>query len=157
MNEKNKIRSTRVLVVEDNPIDVRLIRYALEQERNWTTDMIVAEDGEKAISLLNEGASPRGRSGRPDFVILDLNLPKRDGTEVLQAIRHNQELRHLPVAILSSSPTDIVRGKIMDANVHANWYFTKPMDADSFIALGKTLHDCYRSNRAAQCETERLM
>ena len=145
MKKTQNTPSTRVLLVEDNPIDVRLIRYALEQEQNWATDMTIAEDGEEAISLLTEGASSVVRAKRPDFVILDLNLPKRDGTEVLQAIRYHKELQNLPVAIVSSSPTDVIRGKMMDANVHANWYFTKPMDADSFIALGKALHDCYRT------------
>lgn len=139
--------STSLLLVEDNPIDVRLMRYALQQEQTWNTEITVAEDGEKAINLLLAIAASSSQSGRPDFVILDLNLPRRDGTEVLQTIRGMKELQDLPVAIVSSSPMDVIRGKVSTANVSANCYFTKPMDVDSFLALGKELHSCYQKSR----------
>lgn len=126
----------KLLVVEDNPVDVRLLRYALESERTWRVQLSVAEDGEKAISLLLEGP-------RPEFVILDLNLPKRNGTEVLKVIRNHESLKSLPVAILSSSPMDVIRGKVTNAHVEADWYFTKPMSIDEFVALGQKLHHCY--------------
>jgi two-component system, chemotaxis family, response regulator Rcp1 len=139
--------STSLLLVEDNPIDVRLIRYALQQEQTWKTEITVAEDGEKAINLLLAIAASSPQSARPDFVILDLNLPRRDGTEVLQTIRSMKELQDLPVAIVSSSPMDVIRGKVSTANVSANCYFTKPMDVDSFLALGKELHCCYQKSQ----------
>ena len=129
--------SARLLVVEDNPIDVRLLRYALAAEKSWNVQLSVAEDGEKAISLLLDGTA------NPEFVILDLNLPKRNGTEVLKVIRDTEHLRSLPVAILRSSPLDVIRGKVTDAHVEADWYFTKPMSIDEFVALGRTLHHCY--------------
>jgi two-component system, chemotaxis family, response regulator Rcp1 len=141
------VNGTHLLLIEDNPIDVRLIRYALQQERNWETEITVAEDGEKAIDLLLAAAASSPQSGKPDFVILDLNLPRRDGTEVLQTIRSVKELQDLPVAVVSSSPLDVIRGKVNTANVSANCYFTKPMDVDSFLALGKELHSCYQRSR----------
>ncbi len=132
--------AARLLVVEDNPVDVRLLRYALESERTWQVQLSVAEDGEKAISLLLQGP-------KPEFVILDLNLPKRNGTEVLRVIRDHDVLKDLPVAILSSSPMDVIRGKVTDAHVEADWYFTKPMSIDEFVALGQKLHHCYNESQ----------
>lgn len=128
--------AAKLLVIEDNPVDVRLLRYALDAEKTWNVQLSVADDGEKAISVLLAGP-------RPEFVILDLNLPKRSGTEVLNVIRHTDDLRSLPVAILSSSPMDVIRGKVTDAHLEADWYFTKPMSIDEFVALGKRLRVCY--------------
>ncbi|HEX4772441.1 MAG TPA: response regulator [Bryobacteraceae bacterium] len=133
--------ATRLLIVEDNPVDVRLLRYALDHQ-TWDVETTVADDGEKAITLLLH--SSEAESGKPDFIILDWNLPKRDGGEVLHVIRNEAALRDLPVAILSSSPMDLIRGRMARVNVRANCYFTKPLDVDDFIALGRRLHVCYR-------------
>lgn len=142
-------QTTRVLIVEDNPIDVHLVRLALEEEHAWPTEPIVTGDGEKAIDfLLRRGSFSDAE--RPHLVILDLNLPKRDGTEVLQVIRTTESLQNLAVAVLSSSPKDIIRSKVHQANVEANCYFTKPVDADAFLALGKALRSCYEKTRAPQ-------
>jgi CheY-like chemotaxis protein len=135
--------NTRLLIVEDNPVDVRLLRYALDREKTWDVETVVANDGEKAITLLLNSSVPG--ANKPDFVILDLNLPKRDGAEVLHVIRNDVALQDLPVAILSSSPMDVIKGRMERANVSANCYFTKPMNVDEFIALGHQLHVCYRS------------
>jgi len=80
---------------------------------------------------------------RPDLIILDLNLPKRDGAEVLQVIRTTDELRSLPVVVLSSSPMDVMKSKLHKAKVEANCYLTKPADLDEFLALGKRFRCCY--------------
>lgn len=133
---------TRVLIVEDNPIDAHMVQYALQEELNWTTETTVADDGEKAIQLLLEQSSRPLRKW-PDLVILDLNLPKRDGVEVLQVIRTTNELRSLPVVVLSSSPMDVMKSKLNKGNVEANCYLTKPYDLDEFLALGKRFHCCY--------------
>ena len=134
--------ATRVLLVEDNPIDIRLMRFALDKDCDWRTVMTVAEDGEKAIQLLNQ--SLQADEG-PDFVILDLNLPKRDGTEVLQWIRTTAALKDLPVAILSSSPVDVIRDRVQGAHVEADGYFVKPIEVDAFFALTKDLRSCYQN------------
>ena len=133
---------TRVLIIEDNPVDARMVQWALREELNWTTETTVAGDGEKAIELLLEHSSRPIREW-PDLVILDLNLPKRDGVEVLQVIRTTNELRSLPVVVLSSSPTDVMKSKLKKVNVEANCYVTKPFDLDEFLALGKRFRCCY--------------
>ena len=132
---------TRVLLVEDNPVDIRLMRFALQNERDWKTQLTVAEDGEKAIQLLQESLLA---GEAPDLVLLDLNLPKRDGTEVLQWIRSTDGLRQLPVAIVSSSPMDVIRNKVSGAQVEANGYFAKPMDVEVFLQLASELRSWYQ-------------
>ena len=133
---------TRVLIIEDNPVDAQMVEYALQEEQSWTTEITLADDGEKAIELLLEHHR-RPMQQRPDLVILDLNLPKRDGAEVLQVIRTTDALRNLPVVVLSSSPMDVMKSKLRKANVEANCYFTKPADLDEFLALGKRFRCCY--------------
>jgi two-component system, chemotaxis family, response regulator Rcp1 len=139
---------TRVLIIEDNPMDAQMVEYALQEEQNWTTETMVADDGEKAIELLLEHGRPMQQ--RPGLIILDLNLPKRDGTEVLQVIRTTDELRSLPVVVLSSSPMDVMKNKLHKANVEANCYLTKPTDLDEFLALGKQFRCCYEKARGSK-------
>ena len=115
-----------MLIIEDNPVDVYMVQCALKEELHWRTETIVADDGEKAIEF-----------------ILDLNLPKRDGVEVLQVIRTTNGLRSLPVVVLSSSPMDVIKSKFKKLNVNVNCYVTKPPDLDEFLALGKRFHSCY--------------
>jgi CheY-like chemotaxis protein len=133
---------TRVLIIEDNPVDAHMVQYALRTELDWSTETTVAGDGERAIELLLEHSS-RPSQGWPDLVILDLNLPKRDGVEVLQIIRTTNGLRSLPVIVLSSSPMDVMKSKFNQAHVQANCYFTKPPDLDEYLALGKRFRSCY--------------
>lgn len=135
---------TRVLLVEDNPVDVRLIRFALREEKSWDTETTVADDGELAIDLLRQS------DGNIDLVILDLNLPKRDGTEVLQVIRSTEEICRLPVIVLSSSPEDVIKAKVRNANVEANCYFSKPVGAKEFLDLGQRLWSCYKRASATK-------
>jgi CheY-like chemotaxis protein len=139
--------SVQVLVVEDNPGDARIVRYALAEADSWPVKLTVAEDGEKAIQyLLRKGAY--ASAPRPDLVILDLNLPKYPGTEVLKVIRENSALRHTQVFILSSSPEDVIRNTVHSARVEADGYFTKPPDLDEFIGLGKKIRHCFELARA---------
>ena len=138
---------TRVLLVEDNPVDVRLIRFALREEKLWETETMVANDGERAIDFLLQNGN-----ANVDLVILDLNLPKRDGTEVLQVIRSTHEISKLPVIVLSSSPEDVIKAKVRNANVEANCYFTKPVGAKEFLDLGQRLWTCYKRASAAKSQ-----
>jgi two-component system, chemotaxis family, response regulator Rcp1 len=133
---------TRVLIIEDNPVDAQMVEYALHEDQSWATETMVADDGEKAIELLLDHDRPRQQL--PDLIILDLNLPKRDGAEVLRVIRTTDELRKLPVVVLSSSPMDVMKNKLHKANVEANCYLTKPADLDEFLALGKRFRCCYQ-------------
>lgn len=139
MNNLPSPVSTRVLVIEDNPVDVRLLRYALANNPDWPTELIVVDDGEKALRALQTDPLP-------EMVVLDLNLPKVTGAEVLQWIRANDPTRGLPVAVVSSSPMDQIRDTVTGARVEANCYFTKPMDVDSFVELGRELGRCYHAS-----------
>jgi len=130
--------TTQILVIEDNPMDVRLIRLALESVRDWPTELTVAADGEEAINyLLHPGNS------KPDLAILDLNLPKRDGLDVLRIIRITDFLYGLPVIVLSASSEDAIRTKMEEANLEAECYLTKPVGVDGFLAMGPALRDFY--------------
>jgi len=147
MTAEQNSSTTRVLLVEDNPVDLLLLRFALEQEKNWPVEATVAEDGEKAIRLLKaQAADPE--AAKPDFIVLDLNLPRYDGTEVLRMIRSTDALSGVPVAILSSSPGDVIADKLNAAHLEADGHFTKPMGMDNFLALGKVLRAWYEQQTA---------
>jgi two-component system, chemotaxis family, response regulator Rcp1 len=127
----------RVLLVEDNPGDVMLTRIALEQsERPFTLD--VARDGEEALAYLRHEGS-FAASTAPDFVILDLNLPRIDGSSVLAFIRATAALEGVPVAVLSSAPLDALRSRAAAANCHIE----KPADLAGFMTVGHSLWRCW--------------
>jgi CheY-like chemotaxis protein len=129
---------TQILIVEDNPVDVRLLRLALESVQDWVIETDVAVDGEEAINYLLDP-----ETSKPDFVVLDLNLPKRDGLEVLQVIRITNNLYGLPVVVFSSSTEDVFRTKMREAELQAEYYLSKPMGVDEFLAIGPTLRRFY--------------
>ena len=110
---------------------------------------MVARDGEKAIALLeDQAADPALR--KSDFVLLDLNLPRRDGTEVLRMIRSTRVLADLPVAILSSSPGDVIEKRLTTAHVTADAHFTKPGNIEDFLKLGEVLRNWYQAHTEAK-------
>ena len=128
-------RPVKILLVEDNPVDARMTLYALREEKTWLTDVVVVDDGENAIRYLIEQSS--STSGAiPDLVILDLNLPKWDGTEVLRTIRTTTGLEKLPVVIFTSSPAEVSESIVRQANLQANCYMAKPANADDFLSIG---------------------
>ena len=123
-----------ILLVEDNPADVRLTREALK-EAQTPSRLHVAEDGVRAMSFL------RGEEGqkqpKPDLILLDLNLPRKDGREVLDEIKRDEALKHIPVVILTTSQAelDILRSY----QLRANAYITKPVDLDQFFHTMKSI------------------
>jgi CheY-like chemotaxis protein len=122
-----------VLIVEDNRIDARLISHALKQIKDWELSLLVIEDGEQAIThLLNEPA--------PDLVILDLNLPGRDGTEILRAIRKADRHKDLPVFVLSSAPHFMGEDQIRKARTRADAYFAKPFEVGTFFDVARGIY-----------------
>lgn len=137
-------KTTHILVAEDNPGDVRLIRLALSETSNWPVTISVARDGEQAVDMLEAG-----ELDCPDLVILDFNLPKRSGTYVLKRMRKSERLKSIPVIVLSSSPEYFLREKLHEAEMDATFYFTKPFDFDEFVRLGEQFRHCYDSRRAA--------
>ena len=128
--------SMRIFLAEDNPADIYLIREALGVNTNADIELLVAHDGAEALDYVNR----RGRFTSlplPDLVVLDLNLPKNDGSDVLQSIRESPEMREIPVVILTSS--DSPRDRAMAVRLGASGYITKPSDLDAFLSLGETL------------------
>lgn len=126
-----------ILLVEDNPGDVRLTREALKEGKVRNV-LSVVQDGVEALAFLNrEGAY--ATAARPDLILLDLNLPKKGGQEVLAEIKESPSLRAIPVVVLttSSAEQDILR----TYNLHANCYITKPLDMDQFISVVKSIED----------------
>ena len=127
----------QLLLVEDNPADVELTKFNLEQAK-IPVDLQVASDGEQALNYLYQ----RGEYDsvpRPDLILLDLNLPKINGQEVLEKIKTDADLKRIPVVVLTSSEaeTDIVTSY----NLHANAYITKPIGLDSFQGVVKIIED----------------
>ncbi|MDX1611893.1 MAG: response regulator [Candidatus Thermoplasmatota archaeon] len=122
-----------ILLVEDNPGDVRLTQEALK-EGKVPSRLSVVGDGEAALSYLRNEDPYQGAT-RPDIILLDLNLPRKDGREVLEEIKVDDELRRIPVVILTTSEAeqDILR----TYDLHANCYITKPVDLDQFIEVVK--------------------
>ena len=117
--------------MEDNEGDVGLIEEVFE-EAKIKNNIHVAEDGEEAMKYLNGKGKFQG-SPRPDIILLDLNLPKKDGREVLREIKEDDALKNIPVVILTTSTAekDILRAY----ELHANAYVTKPLDFDQFIKV----------------------
>lgn len=127
----------KILLVEDNPGDVRLTKEAL-REAKVRNELYVAEDGVEAMDFLNRKGEHKN-APRPDLILLDLNLPKKDGREVLQEIKQDDALKRIPVVVLTTSRAeeDILRSY----NLHANCYVTKPVDLDRFITIVKSIED----------------
>jgi chemotaxis family two-component system response regulator Rcp1 len=126
-----------VLLVEDNPGDIRLIQEAFK-EGDVFSHMNIARDGEQAMAYLRQ-EGPYSNSPRPAFILLDLNLPRKDGREVLAEIKGDTLLRQIPVVILSTSTNveDVRRAY----DLHANCYVPKPFDVDRLGQLGRTLEE----------------
>jgi CheY-like chemotaxis protein len=128
-------RPVEILLVEDNPGDVRLTREAL-REGKVRNNMTVARDGVEAMAILRRNP-PHQDAARPDLILLDLNLPRKDGREVLSEIKEDPALRQIPVVVLTTSraEADVVRSY----NLHANCYISKPVDLEQFITVVKTI------------------
>lgn len=127
----------RILLVEDNPGDVLLFREALKG-RNLAYELTVAEDGEKAITSLGQGGKPLG-SSHPDLIVLDVNLPKHSGKEVLRRLRNNPALASVPVVVFTSSESPADRAEA--THLGADLYIEKSSNLDEILEIGKTVED----------------
>jgi chemotaxis family two-component system response regulator Rcp1 len=143
MIESAGIRSApiEVLLVEDSPGDVRLTREALKDAKVHIS-LHVAADGIEAMAFLQR-AGTYVDAPRPDLVLLDLNLPRKDGREVLKEIKESPSLRSIPVVILttSSSEADILQSY----HLHANCYISKPVDLDGFLKVVRSIDSFWLS------------
>ena len=131
------IRTIDILMVEDDPGDVRLTREALKGSK-LLHSLEVVDDGAAALDYLRK-VGPYEHAVRPDIVLLDLNLPKKDGREVLAAMKQDPALRTIPVVILTTSQAeeDVLRAY----NLSANCYVTKPVDFDQFMRIVRAIEE----------------
>ena len=141
MSTHSEARPIEVLLVEDNPGDVRLTREAL-RDGKVSNRLSVVQDGVEALRFLRR-EEPYADAPRPDVVLLDLNLPKKDGRQVLQEIKQDPALRTIPVVILTSS--DAERDISGAYALQANCYITKPVDLDQFITVVRSIEDFWFS------------
>ena len=126
-----------ILLVEDNPADVRLMQEGLKDAKLHNSISVVY-DGVEALAFLRKEGN-YASTPRPDLILLDLNLPRKDGREVLQEIKSDEQLRRIPVVVLTSSEAeqDIIRAY----DSHANCYITKPADFDQFVKVVRSIED----------------
>ncbi len=124
----NKQRPAQVLLVEDNHGDVLLTKRAFKESK-IANDLTVAMSGEEAIRVLRKEGE-HAQATTPDLILLDLNLPQMSGQDVLNVIKNDTKLRHIPVVVLSSSKAD--QDVVKSYNLHANGYVVKPISLESF-------------------------
>lgn len=139
--QNNNIKHVDILVVEDNPGDARLIKEVLNGNKIYNKLHLV-KDGVEAMDFLYK----RGQFANaptPDMIFLDLNLPRKDGREVLAEIKVDDALKHIPVVVMtiSQAEEDIIKSY----NLHANCYVTKPIDLNQFICVVKSIEDFWFS------------
>jgi len=126
-----------ILLVEDNAGDVRLTREVLRDSK-VRNNLIVANNGQEALACLRKQGKFAG-TVRPDLILLDLNLPVKDGREVLAEIKADPDLKRIPVVILTTSKAE--EDILKTYNLHANCYVTKPVDLEEFVKVVKSLED----------------
>ncbi len=137
MNAKENSRPAEILLIEDNPGDVRLIVEALKEGRG-NSNLSVVKDGVEALSFLRQ-EGPFASAPRPDLILLDLNLPRKDGREVLAEIKRSPHLRSIPVVVLTTSAAR--QDVLMSYNLHANCFITKPAHLDQYIKVVGAIED----------------
>ena len=131
------LRRIEILLVEDNPGDARLTMEALK-EGKIHNNLHIAGDGVEAMEFLRRQKKYSGVP-RPDIILLDLNLPKKSGMDVLAEIKNDPDLKIIPIVVLTTSSAE--QDIINTYNLHANCYITKPVDLDQFIKVIKTVKD----------------
>ncbi len=141
MNGRIKGELIEILLVEDNPGDVRLTQEALKDSK-ILNNLNIVEDGMEAMAFLRREGKYTGVP-RPDLILLDLNLPKKDGREVLKEIKEDPILRRVPVVILTTSRSE--QDIIKTYDLYANCYINKPVDLDQFINVVKSIESFWFS------------
>ncbi len=124
-----------ILLVEDNPGDVRLIKETLQEDKFFHR-MYVTKDGEEAMDFLRRKGK-YSEAPCPDLILLDLNLPKKDGREVLAEMKSDPELKRIPIVVLTTSEAE--QDILMTYDLYANCYITKPVNLDQFIKVVRSI------------------
>jgi chemotaxis family two-component system response regulator Rcp1 len=137
MNNRKTGKPVEILLVEDNPGDVRLTQEAFKEGR-VLNKLYVTRDGVEAMEFLRQKGN-YAKAHRPDLILLDLNLPKKDGREVLAEIKADKDLKRIPVVILTVSQAE--KDILESYNLSANCYIIKPIDLEQFIRAVKLIED----------------
>jgi CheY-like chemotaxis protein len=137
VNDRAIRGAVEILLVEDSPGDIRLTVEAMKDAK-VVNRLSVVKDGEEALAFLHREGRYR-EAVRPDLILLDLNLPKKDGREVLAEIKEDPELRRIPVVVLTTSTAEQDIFKTYD--LHANCYITKPVDLEQFMRVVRLVDD----------------
>lgn len=137
MDLGKEFKIVEILLIEDSPGDIRLTQEALKESK-ISNNLYVVTDGVEAMAFLRKKGK-FSEKPRPDLILLDLNLPKKDGREVLAEIKQDEHLKRIPVVILtvSEAEEDILKAY----NLHANCYITKPVDLEQFLKVVKTIEN----------------
>jgi CheY-like chemotaxis protein len=141
MTPKPAGQPIEVLLVEDDPGDVLLIREAFEFNKVHN-NLHVVSDGEQALAFLRR-EGPHADARRPDLVLLDLNLPRKDGREVLAEVKQDETLRTIPIVVLTTSEAE--EDVLKSYQLHANAYVTKPVDFERFVSIVRQIDDFFVS------------
>lgn len=139
--EDNKLKPVDILLIEDNPGDIFLTKKAFKSCK-MSNRLFVVEDGEKAISFLKKEGEFKD-AVTPDIILLDLNLPGKDGREILTEIKDDEEMKKIPVIILTSSEAEI--DILTTYKLHANSYIVKPVDFAKFLDIVTTIENFWFS------------
>lgn len=134
---QSESRIVEILLVEDNPGDARLTREALKEGR-VRNNLHVAQDGVEALEFLRR-AGRFADAPRPDLILLDLNLPRKDGREVLTEIKRDSDLRFIPVVVLTTSEAE--QDVLRSYELAANCYITKPVDLEKFLTIVRSIEE----------------
>lgn len=129
MNYVSESKPIELLLVEDNLVDIKLTTRALKEGKVLNNVHIVRDGVEAMKFLFQQGEF--AESPRPDLILLDLNMPRKDGREVLSEIKNDDDLKHIPVIVLTTS--DAEQDVLRSYNLHANSYITKPVDFEQFV------------------------
>ena len=136
-----ELKSIDILLAEDNPGDADLAKEALEESK-LKNKLFIVSDGQEALDFLHKKGKYQDVP-RPDLMLLDLNMPRVDGREVLKIVKEDEDLRSIPVVILTTSSAD--EDIIKSYNLHANCYISKPLDLDKFIEVVNNIENFWIS------------
>jgi len=137
MTPATRVTPIEILLVEDNPGDVDLTKEALDHSK-MINNLHLVGDGVEALAFLRKEGK-YANAAHPDLILLDLNLPKKDGREVLAVIKEDPALRRIPVVVLTTS--DAEQDILKAYSLHANCYITKPVDVEKFVLVVKAIED----------------
>lgn len=141
MNEHLLVKPVEILLVEDNPGDADLAREALEDSKIYNR-LHVVDDGEKAMAFIRR-EGPYAGVPRPELILLDLNLPRKDGRQVLAEIKSDDNFKRIPVVILTTSQAE--EDILKSYDLHANCYITKPIDLQQFLHVVRSIEQFWLS------------